>query len=161
MTALSSRHEQLAAIVGAWEGTATTWTAPNHPPDVAPWQVTIAPMLEGRFFEQRHRGSFGGKELEGVVIYGFDSARGVHTATWYDSFHTGTAQLVMEGAPPADPATILDVRGQYYVSRIASWWGWRTVLRTPAPGTLRIEMYNVDPGRTEHPAVTVVLKRRG
>ena len=161
MAALSPQHEQLAGIVGVWEGTATTWTEPNHPPDVAPWRVTIAPLLDGRFFEQRHRGSFGGQELEGVVVYGFDKPRGVHTATWFDSFHTGTAQLVMEGRPPTDAATILDVRGRYYVAEITAWWGWRTLLRTPAPGTLRIEMFNVDPGGTEHPAVTVVLTRRG
>jgi hypothetical protein len=161
MAALSPQHDRLAAIVGAWEGTATTWTAPHpHPPDVSPWRLTIAPMLGGRFFEQRHWGRFGGEELEGVLIYGFDTARGVHTATWFDSFHTGTAQLVMEGPPPVDALTLLDVRGRYYVKEADASWGWRMVLRTPASGALRIEMFNVDPSGTEYPAVAVVLARR-
>jgi hypothetical protein len=162
MAAWSPQHERLAAIVGAWEGTATTWTAPPpHPPDVSPWRLTIAPMIGGRFFEQRHWGSVGGDALEGVVIYGFDTPRGVHTATWFDSFHTGTAQLVMEGPPPPEAAALLDVRGRYFVKEIAAYWGWRTVLRTPAAGALRIEMFNIDPAGAEYHAVELVLTRRG
>ena len=160
MAALSPQHEHLASIVGAWEGTAATWTEPRQPPDLSPWRVTIAPLLGGRFFEQRHWGAFAGRELEGLVIYGFDLPRGLHTTTWVDSHHTGTAQLVSEGPPPTDRSAILDVRGRHYVAAVAGYYGWRTVLRAPAARVLRIEMFTILPGGTEFPAIEVVLARR-
>lgn len=156
----SPQHAQLATLVGAWEGTATTWAEPGAPPDVSPWRVTIGPMLDGLFFEQRHWGRIGAREFEGMIVYGFDRPRGLHTATWFDSFHTGTAQLVSEGPPPSDAATVLDVRGRFYVKEVDAYWGWRTVLRTPADGVLRIEMAVGEPEGTESPAVLVELSRR-
>ena len=79
-------HFQLARLEGAWEGTTKVWFEPDKPVDESPVVGNMRLILDGRFIMHGYKGSFGGKPLEGLAIYGYNPELQKIQATWIDSF---------------------------------------------------------------------------
>jgi len=151
-------HALLGALVGDWAGTTRTWFRPGELADESSTSGTVRAILGGRFVVQEYRGSIDGEELEGQATIGFDVARNRFVCVWVDSFHTGTAVMLSEGAPGVTDE--ISVLGHYDAAEGPP-WGWRTSLGQSSPDALVVEQFNVPPGGEEYLAVETRYRRVG
>lgn len=151
-------HYRLSLLAGDWEGTAKTWFEPDKVEDESPVRGTMKLILGGQYILHEYKGSFAGKPLEGLAIYGYNLTLGKYEMAWVDSFHTGTALMFSEGKRgDAD----LNVTGSYaYVTpETEQQWGWRTTIETTENDEVIITAYNLSPEGEEQKATETVYKR--
>jgi hypothetical protein len=149
-------HERLGRLVGAWTGSAKTWFGPGAEAVEADWDGRIEKLLGGRFVRFQYRSSVQGKPLAGELILGWHRDERQWTATWIDSFHTGTDMMRSHGDAAEGP---IAVRGSYFVGAEHPRWGWRTEIDDGAADRLAIRMYNITPEGQEALGVDVALRR--
>ena len=154
----SGAHHQLNLLAGTWAGVARTWFTPEKVEDESPVAGTMKPILGGMYLLHEYKGSFAGKPLEGVAMYGYNLALQKFEMVWVDSFHTGTAFLFSEGERGADG---MNVKGKYaYVTpEIEQYWGWRTTIEMTGPDEVIITAYNISPEGEEQKATETIYKR--
>ncbi|MDO9372809.1 MAG: DUF1579 domain-containing protein [Ferruginibacter sp.] len=155
---LSGAHFELAKLVGEWEGNAKTWFEPDNVADESPVRGTMRLILDGRFIMHEYKGSFGGKPLEGMAIFGYHLELQKFQCAWIDSFHNGAAMMFSEGKKAGK---FLDVLGSYaYVTpELEQHWGWRTEIDIKDKDEVIITAYNITPEGEETKATQVVYKR--
>ncbi|WP_118975267.1 DUF1579 domain-containing protein [Taibaiella koreensis] len=151
-------HYQLSRMAGAWQGIARTWFEPDVVADESPVKGTIRPVLGGRFLLHEYEGSFAGKPLQGIVIYGYDLNTGRFQSAWIDSFHMGTGIMY---AQQRTEAGHFSVYGTYQVmAGEQQEWGWRTDMELEDDRTLLITAYNITPAGEETRATEIVYRRQ-
>lgn len=152
-------HAQLNKMAGNWEGLARTWFQPDVIADESPVSGTIRPVLAGRFLLHEYEGSFAGKPLQGIVIYGYDLNTGGFQSAWIDSFHMGTGIMFSQQAKPGGD---FSVYGSYQVMlpEEQQEWGWRTDILLESENTLIITAYNITPDGTESKANEIIYKKK-
>lgn len=141
-------HFQLGKLEGEWEGTAKVWFEPGDPVDESPVRGNMRLILDGRFIMHGYKGSFGGKPLEGLAIYGCNLETGKIQASWIDSFHTGSAMIFSEGKKGDDKLAMLGSYA-YVTPETEQHWGWRTEIEILNDDDLKITAYNISPGGEE------------
>ncbi len=152
-------HFQLSRLVGEWEGSSKTWFGPDNLADQSPVQGTMRLILDGRFVMHEYKGSFGGKPLEGIAIYGYHIELGKFQCAWMDSFHNGTAIMFSEGK--RDDDNFFNVLGGYsYVTPEAEQrWGWRTHIDLVSDDEMILTAYNISPEGDESKATELIYKK--
>lgn len=159
----SGKHGLFVRLVGEWEGSSKVWLDPTAEPDESPVRGTMQLLLDGRYLQHEYRGSFSGKPLEGIALYGYNLALEKFQCVWIDSFHTGTDMLYSEGkrADEEAPENEITVLGSYaYVTpEKEEHWGWRTTLQLLSEDEIRITAYNISPDRHEEKATETVYRR--
>ena len=155
---LTGMHSQLAKLVGEWEGTATTWFEPHKIADQSPVRGSIRSILDGRFVLHEYTGSWGGKPLEGLAIFGYHLELKKWQSAWIDSFHNGAAIMFSESGRNEDK---LNVLGSYaYVTpEMEQHWGWRTEIDVLQEDEIRLTAYNISPEGEESKATETMYKR--
>ncbi|RYF99948.1 MAG: DUF1579 domain-containing protein, partial [Chitinophagaceae bacterium] len=93
----SGPHAKLAKLVGTWAGTTRVWFEPTTVADESPVEGVMKAVLGGRFILHEYKGSFGGKPLEGLALYGYHLDLKKIQSAWIDSFHNGAAIMFSEG----------------------------------------------------------------
>ena len=151
-------HAQLATLAGSWEGIARTWFEPSKPEDESPVKGTMRPILDGRFILHEYTGSFKGKALSGLAIYGYHLELKKFQTAWVDSFHNNTAIMFSEGKKED---TLMSVLGGYaYVTpEMEQHWGWRTTIEMKGEDEVIITAYNISPEGEEVKATETVYRR--
>ncbi|MEJ7589678.1 MAG: DUF1579 domain-containing protein [Ferruginibacter sp.] len=151
-------HSQLAKLAGTWEGMATTWFEPDKIADQSPVSGSMRLILDGRFILHEYKGSFTGKPLEGMAIYGYHLELKKFQGAWIDSFHNGSAIMFSEGTRSGEQLKML---GSYaYVTPEAEQhWGWRTEIEIIQEDEVKITAYNISPGGDEAKATETVYKK--
>ncbi len=152
-------HARLNKMAGNWEGVARTWFQPDVIADESPVSGTIRPVLGGRFLLHEYEGSFAGKPLQGMVIYGYDLNTGSFQSAWIDSFHMGTGIMFSQQVKTEGD---FSVYGSYQalMPEGQQEWGWRTDLELEDENTLVITAYNITPEGTETKATEIIYKRK-
>jgi hypothetical protein len=151
-------HFQLSRLKGNWEGEAKTWFEPAAVADASPIKGTIKPILDGRFVLHEYKGSFGGKPLEGLGIYGYHLALRKFQSIWLDSFHNGCAMMFSEGKKEDDAINVLGSYA-YVTPEMEQHWGWRTEINIVSNDELIITAYNISPEGEEVKATEINYKR--
>lgn len=150
-------HQQLNRMAGSWEGMARTWFEPDVIADESPVRGTIRPVLGGRFLLHEYEGSFTGKPLQGVALYGYDLNTDSFQCAWVDSFHMGTGIMFSQQQKNAGD---FSVYGTYQVfAEEHQEWGWRTDIQLEDEHTLVITAYNITPSGEEAKANEIRYKR--
>lgn len=154
----SGAHFQLSRLVGNWEGIAKTWFEPGEPKDASPVKGSMRLILGGRFILHEYEGSWGGKPLEGLAIYGYHLDLKKFQSAWVDSFHNGTAIMFSDGNRGDERWAML---GSYtwVTPEVEQHWGWRTEIEIVSDNEVVITAYNISPEGEEAKATEVVYKR--
>lgn len=151
-------HAQLKKLVGEWQGIANTWFEPNTVADASPVRATMKLILDGRFILHEYKGSFGGKPLEGVAIFGYDLNMKRYQSAWIDSYHNGTAIMFSDGKRGEND---FSMQGSYtYISsEDEQTWGWRTTIDIMDDDTIKLTAFNIFPDGAEVKATEVIYTR--
>lgn len=156
---ITGKHALLNKLVGEWEGTARTWFEPDTVADESPISGTMKPVLDGRFILHEYKGSFGGKPLEGIALFGYHLELEKFQSAWVDSFHNGTAIMFSDGTRKEDRFSML---GSYtYVGPDAEQkWGWRTEIEIVNDDHIKLVAYNITPEGEEARATEIDYRRK-
>jgi hypothetical protein len=141
-------HATLGQLVGSWRGSTQLWLEPNSPPEVTPAELHAEWVLGGRWLRLVQIGTALGKPHAGEMLLGFHKEPEEWQLAWIDSFHTGSAIMLLSG-PPSEPGMV-EVVGSYAAG--AERWGWRTRLYAPLPEKLILESFNISPTARAEPA---------
>jgi hypothetical protein len=155
---LTGMHSQLAKLVGEWEGTATTWFEPDKIADQSPVKGSIRSILGGRFVLHEYTGSWGGKPLEGLAIFGYHLELKKWQSAWIDSFHNGAAIMFSESGRNEDKLKVLGSYA-YVTPQMEQHWGWRTEIDVLNDDEIRLTAYNISPEGEESKATETMYKR--
>lgn len=154
----SGMHFQLARLEGAWEGVAKVWFEPGNPVDESPVSGIMRLILDGRFIMHEYKGSFAGKPLEGIAIYGYHLDLGKIQCAWIDSFHSGGAIIFSEGNKGDDKLAMLGSYA-YVTPETEQHWGWRTEIDILNDDEIKITAFNISPEGEEARATETFYKR--
>ena len=154
----SGVHFQLSRLVGEWEGSSKTWFEPTAVADESPVRGSMRLVLDGRFILHEYSGSFAGKPLQGMTIFGYHLGLKKFQSALIDSFHNDTALMFSEGMRGSEDFKVL---GSYaYVTPEAEQhWGWRTELEILSDDEVLITAYNISPAGEEAKATELRYKR--
>ena len=94
-------HKMLAKSNGTWNEDMTMYSTPDAPPQKMTATCENKMIMDGRYLEARHTGTFNNMPFQGYNIIGYDNIKKVFESTWIDNMGTGT--IYMEG--PYDPST--------------------------------------------------------
>lgn len=149
--------DPLIACAGSWRGTSTLQDPSNFEPQASSSDLTVTPVLGGRFVRLDYTWSYKDAPQEGSILVGFEKKAETVTAHWIDSFHNGTKVMACTGPKPDGPT--LSVRGSYAAPPGPD-WGWRIAITPQDGGALRIVMHNLWPeGGQEDLAVEATYTR--
>lgn len=151
-------HQKMMARTGTWDLDVKFWMGPGAPEQSSKAEATIAPILGGRFLEERVKGEFFGSPFEGFGITGYDNAAKQFVGLWIDNMMTGF--LESRGTAAADGKSITSTNtmtnpetGKPETSRSV----WTMV----DPTTMKYETFDKGPDGKEFKAMEITYKRRG
>lgn len=94
-------HKKIDAFSGQWNAKATFWPVPGADPMTMEGTSEARWVLDGRYLEQRFKGSFMGAPYEGLGYTGYDNVKKRYWTTWMDNMATG----IMMSTGSVDGAT--------------------------------------------------------
>ncbi len=151
-------HFQLSRLAGEWVGTTKVWFEPDKIADESPVRGSMRSILDGRFIMHEYKGSFGGKPLEGIAIFGYHLEQEKIQAVWIDSFHNGTALMFSEGKKGDRRLSMLGSYA-YITPDMEQHWGWRTEIEMLNDDEVKITAYNISPEGEEAKATETLYKK--
>lgn len=82
-------HKKMERAVGTWNAKVKMWMAPGAPPEESEGTMESAWIMEGRYIEERFKGTAMGQPFEGQGVMGYDNAEKKYFSTWIDNMGTG------------------------------------------------------------------------
>ncbi len=140
-----------AAWCGQWTGSnmlRLTWLP--EPEQRSRARAVITPEANAKFLAMRYHWRYEDVDHEGALLFGFGDESNPATAAWCDSWHMSGRLLICSGGVNASGAVA--VTGSYQAPPGPD-WGWRIELSMPAPDSLCMRMFNIEPNGDEELAV--------
>ena len=137
--------EQIRHLEGNWQATSSLQVMPGEPVRDSHSRLQIKPMIKDKFVQIDYDWEDEGQPQEGLLLVGYEKARELATAVWWDSWHMGEQYMSFQGS--IDETGTVTLHGSYPALSGPD-WGWRIVLR-PGDNSLELRMYNATPDGQE------------
>lgn len=144
---------ELGKLVGTWQGTNLLWL--SEEPLKSETTAAVKSAAGGTCLCIEYVWSYEGEPQEGILLLG-SQGEGRMQVIWRDSFHSGGAFTVGDGAAEG-PGAVL-VLAHYSIPPGPD-WGWQTHLQSIGNDRFEIAMTNITPDGEETPAVRMEYRR--
>jgi hypothetical protein len=135
-------HQMMASWDGTWEGDITMWMSPGAPPTKTKGTSINKMVLDGRYQQSTHTGSFEGMPMNGISTLAFDNAKKVFITTWIDNMGTG----VMIGEGPWDDVNrSITIKGKMIDPTTGKECEFKEIFKVIDDDHQLMEMYAPDP----------------
>jgi len=85
----SDHHKHLESMVGSWKTTTSVWMAgPDNDPMESAGTSEKVWILDGRFVEEKIKGSMMGMPFEGQGLVGYNNYKNIYISSWCDNMST-------------------------------------------------------------------------
>jgi hypothetical protein len=149
-------HQMLAKSTGTWNEELTMYSAPDAPPQKMTATCEMKMIMDGRYQEANHTGSFNNMPFQGHSIIGYDNIKKIFQSTWIDNMGTGITY--MEGT--YDPSTkMVTLNGKMVDAMTGKDEMVKQTWKYVDDNTQMIEMYNVTEGK-EFKTMEIKLTRK-
>lgn len=88
----NANHKKLEPLIGSWTTKSRMWMEPGAAPTEGEGSVEITWAMDGRFVEQRYRGTFMGRPFSGLGFTGYDNLEKRYVSNWLDNHSTAIYQ---------------------------------------------------------------------
>jgi hypothetical protein len=149
-------HQMLAKSDGEWQEEITMWMAPNTEPMKNTATATNKMILDGRYQQSIHKGTFNGMPFEGIGLTGFDNAKKVYMSTWIDNMGTGI--MYSEGKWD-DAKKMIEFKGSGIDPMTGKEMKVRQTLKIVDDNTHMMEMFSYQDGK-EFKTMEIKLTRK-
>jgi hypothetical protein len=146
----------LVACAGNWRGTNPLHDPTSGRPDETPSELSVTPVLGGRFLRLDYTWTYRGSPQEGSLLVGFDPGAREVSGHWIDSRHMGRKVMACFGPAAADGT--VSVKGSYAAPSGPD-WGWRIDITPRSGDSVKVVHINIDPEGSEYPAVEAAYSR--
>ena len=84
-TKSTQQHEELLASCGSFDVAGEMWMVPGQPAQEFQATAVREPILGGKIVRETFRMDWGGMQMEGMLLQGYDTVRQKHFSIWMDS----------------------------------------------------------------------------
>ena len=152
----SAMQQMMAGWDGEWEEEITMWAGPDAPSQEMKASCENKMILDGRYQQAKHEGSFMGMPFNGISITGYDNLRKVFVSSWIDNF--GTGMIYMEGTWD-DAAKAMTLTGKMTDPSTGGQTEIRQVLTILDKNNQVLDQYTVENG-TPYKSMEIKLSRK-
>lgn len=149
-------HALLAAAEGSWNEEIKMWMTPDATPTVTTASVGIRMILEGRYQESIHHGSFNDMPFHGQGITGYDNALKKYVSTWIDNMGTGVVFSMGTFNPRLGGIEFFGEQTDPVSGKLIKM---REVYIVKSENEHYLEMYNTPPGGKEFKTMEIRMTR--
>lgn len=149
-------HKMLARSSGEWNEELTMWMDAGSPPTKHTATAVTKMIMDGRYQQTLHKGTFNGMPFEGVGITGYDNAKKVFFSTWIDNMGTG---IMYSEGKWKEPGKSIEFTGKTFDPVSGKELIVRDVLRVIDNNTQLMEMYTTKDGK-EYKSMEIRLTRK-
>ena len=155
--AVGPNHELLQSLTGEWSYAMKAWMNPAGKPEEGKGSSSIRSLMDGRYIQHEHNGTFMGKRYHGIGLIGYDNVTKQFQGHFFENVKT--SQLLMQGSYDAASKTFT-FRGEMDdVAKPGSKVKIRETLQMPDLNTQILEWYETRGGK-ETKAMEITYKRR-
>lgn len=144
-------------FLGNWSGINHVWLKPSEDAHISDTMASITSTERSRFLQIRYTWAYDGEPQDGFFLIGSEGEQDLIKAVWTDSWHMQDAMMICHGS--RDPLGNLSLLGSYSAPSGPD-WGWRILVNSSEPGSLRITMMNITPDGLEMKAVEAIYHRK-
>jgi len=105
-SAPNAYHKALARMLGSWDVSVDTWSAPGAKPERSHAEAIITSMMGGRYVEEALSGTRGGRSFEAHGVRGFNNLSGEVESVWFDNRSTSVERSAGRLTLPGDAFTL-------------------------------------------------------
>jgi hypothetical protein len=146
----TDNHKKLAALVGEWDVTTATYSAPGAEPSVSKGgRSSVKAVYGGRHFTQTTDETFLGEQVQRMSQIGYNARRMLMYWTGYNSY---TTELVVAEGPIPDGANEISLQANHHVDSFTGSRdtpGARISITLVGPGQHVVRVFESDPINTK------------
>jgi hypothetical protein len=90
--------EHLGRLEGSWQATSSLQVMPGEPVRDSHSRLQIKPVIKDKFVQINYDWEDEGQPQEGLLLVGYEKARELATAVWWDSWHMGEQYMSFQGS---------------------------------------------------------------
>jgi hypothetical protein len=155
--AVGPNHELLQSLVGEWSYAMKAWMDPAEKPVESKGSSRIRSLMDGRYIQHEHNGTFMGKPYHGVGLLGYDNVTKQFQEHFFENVKT--SQLLLHGSYDAATKTFT-YRGEMDdLAKPGTKVKIRETIRVPDRNTQMLEWYETRDGK-ETKAMEVTYQRK-
>ena len=149
-------HKVLEPLVGKWKAQTKFWEKPDGQPTVSEATAENRWVFNGRYVEEKFRGTWNGQPFEGVGVWGFDNVAKKYQSSWFDSMST---QMMLSTGDYNPTNQSISLVGKMSCPMTGELQNVKTVTTIIDNSNHRFEMYNLAPDGKEFKSLEINYTR--
>jgi hypothetical protein len=150
-------HKNLALDNGTWNEDICIWESADGQPTRSKSTAVSRMILDGRYQETTHKGSFMGMPFEGIGTLGYDNATKKMVSSWVDNMGTGIMYMT---ADYDGTSQTMEFKGEVTDPIEKKAKPVRELFTMVDDNTRKMEMFNIAPNGKEYKSMEILMTRK-